>query len=432
MNKGKRKNTFKAVAAGFLSAAMLVTGGCGKAQHGGPPQAEAGGTIAVIAKQQLSFWDDVKKGAQDACEEFGYDMTYTVADGDNDFVTQIAAINDAINKKVRAIVIAPNSESDLDEALTRALDAGIAVVTINSDLNEEMQKKVSSKIASSELDGGTVAAKNAIEAYKAKHNSDLTSIGKIGIIGHTASTAEKRIAGFTKRMTDGIAKANGIQIPEEANTQGGPPAGVGGPPAGAEGAAEGAAQGGAPVTTTAEAIQPIETTTTIPFEQMTELEKAKFLVAQNEAAEKEENDRQYALIKKRFVQTDRCARIDEAKEATKKLLGTDGNGFSILFATNTNTTLGVCQALEELGLAGKITVVGYNSDEEELAYIRTGVLDGTILQNPYIIGYVGVKYAKSAASGSPVIQSVDTGVTYVNSSNMNTDYVQLLLYPDKY
>ncbi|MBP5579166.1 MAG: substrate-binding domain-containing protein [Ruminococcus sp.] len=430
MNKEKRKGMFKAITAGFLSAAMLVSGGCGKGQSG-PPTSQ-GGKIAVIAKQQLSFWDDVKKGAQDACDEFGLEMTYTVADGDNDYVTQIAAINDAINKKVNAIVIAPNSENDLDEALNKALDSGIKVVTINSELNSEMQAKVSSKIGSSESDGGAIAAKNAIDAYKKKGN-DLANVGKIGIIGHTAGTAENRISGFIERMTKGIANAKGVTVPEAnpyAAMGGGAPDGAaqGGAPDGAAqgGAPDGAAQGGAPDG----AAQGGAAQAQVNEENLTELEKAQRVIAEHEAELEAENERQLAVIKKSFVQTDRCARVEEAKEATKKLLGTDGNGFSILFATNTNTTLGVCAALEELNLAGKITVVGYNSDEEELAYIRRGVLDGTILQNPYIIGYVGVKYAKSAMSGGAVIQSVDTGVTYVNSSNMNDDFIKLLLDPD--
>ncbi|MCR4638531.1 substrate-binding domain-containing protein [Ruminococcus sp.] len=440
MNK-KKRSTFKSVAAGLLAAAMLVTGGCGKSPTG-PPGSQGGGTIAVITKQQLSFWDDVKKGAQDACDEFGYDMVYTVADGDNDYVTQIAAINDAINQKAKAIVIAPNSEKDLNEALTKAVDKGIKVVVINSEIDSSMYSMLASRIGSSESDGGTVAAKNAIAAYKNK-GGDLANVGKIGIIGHTAGTAENRINGFITRMTNKIAEANGIEVPEEnpyaalaaAGGQGGPPAGVqGGAAAGAQTGAAAGAQSGAPAgaQTGAPAGNDNAGAAQVNEEDLTELEKAELVVAKHEEEVKAEGERKLAQIKKNFVQPERCARVDEAKEETKKLLGTDGNGFSILFATNTNTTLGVCAAVEELGLTGKITIVGYNSDEEELAYIRRGVLDGVILQNPYIIGYVGVRYAKQHINGGGTAPTLDTGVTYVNAGNMNDDYIQLLLYPDKY
>lgn len=444
MNK-KKRSAFKSVAAGLLAAAMLVTGGCGQKQTG-PPGSQGGGTIAVITKQQLSFWDDVKKGAQDACDEFGYDMVYTVADGDNDYVSQIAAINDAINKKAKAIVIAPNSEKDLNEALTKAIDSGIKVVVINSEIDPSMYSMLASRIGSSEADGGTVAAKNAVAAYKNK-GGDLASIGKIGIVGHTAGTAENRIKGFTDRLTRNIANAKGIEVPEEnpyaalaaaaqgaAGAQGGPPAGVDGAAQGgdAAAAAQAAAQGAQAAQGNAQAGDNAAQAAEVNEENLTELEKAERVVAQHEAEVKADGERQLAQIKKSFVQTERCARVEEAKEETKKLLGTDGNGFSILFATNTNTTLGVCAAVEELGLSGKITIVGYNSDEEELAYIRRGVLDGVILQNPYIIGYVGVRYAKQHVQGGGTAPQLDTGVTFVNAGNMNDDYIQLLLYPDKY
>ena len=245
-------------------------------------------------------------------------------------------------------------------------------------------------------------------------------------------------------MTNKIAEANGIEVPEEnpyaalaaAGGQGGPPAGVqGGDAAAAAQAAQAgaqAAQAGAQAGAQGAQGAQGEQAADVNEEDLTELEKAERVVAQHEAEVKAEGERKLAQIKKNFVQTDRCSRVDEAKEATKKLLGTDGNGFSILFATNTNTTLGVCAAVEELGLSGKITIVGYNSDEEELAYIRRGVLDGVILQNPYIIGYVGVRYAKQHVQGGGTAPQLDTGVTFVNAGNMNEEYIQLLLYPDKY
>jgi ribose transport system substrate-binding protein len=165
---------------------------------------------------------------------------------------------------------------------------------------------------------------------------------------------------------------------------------------------------------------------------LSDLEKAQLMVAEHEEQVKADQERELANIKKNFVQTERCAKVDEAREATKKLLGTDGNGFSVLYATNTNTTLGVCEAVEELGLGGKIVIVGFNSDEEELGYIRRGILDGVIIQNPYVMGYVGVRYAKQAVTGASVGKQLDTGVTFVNANNMNDDYIMLMLYPDKY
>lgn len=137
-----------------------------------------------------------------------------------------------------------------------------------------------------------------------------------------------------------------------------------------------------------------------------------------------------SMISSYFIEGNRCATLEASYEEAKKLL-TENNDIRVLFTTNTNTTLGACQAIEELDLADTITVVGFNSDEQELKYIKTGVLDGTIIQNPYNMGYIGVRYGIQAANGENVTGSLDTGVTWISAKNINDDDIQLLLYPEK-
>ena len=101
-----------------------------------------------------------------------------------------------------------------------------------------------------------------------------------------------------------------------------------------------------------------------------------------------------------------------------------------MFSTNTNTTLGVCKAISKLKLENQITVIGFNSDAEEISYIKNGVLDGTVVQNPYMQGYVSVRYAKKMIEGENVPVQLETGAVFVNQSNMNDDFVSRMIYPD--
>ena len=138
-----------------------------------------------------------------------------------------------------------------------------------------------------------------------------------------------------------------------------------------------------------------------------------------------------------FVEGDRCNTTFEAFDATNKLLDPDGDGVAdetgirLIYATNTNTTLGACQAIDKLNLADTVSVVGFNSSEEELAYLKTGVLDATIVQNPYTMGYLGVTYAKKLVDGDKITKNINTGVTLLTAENINDDYIQILLYPDQ-
>ena len=373
MNKNKRRGLFRALAACAVSAAMLATSSC-SLPFLGDKGGRQKGTIAVITKQQLSFWDDVKKGAEDAGDELGYNILYSVADGDNDYVSQINAIKEAINKGAKAIVIAPNSTTDLNSVFKEAEDKGVKIVNINSRADYD---GVATLVCSSDYDSGAVAARNAIKMIKIT-DPKLSNIGKIAIIGHTASTAENRIKGFTDVITNQVAAT--IEVKEED------------------------------VELTAE-----------------ELADGKTIEEKIE----EEKEAQLEKFKKGIEQGERCAKRDAAKEEALKLLKSDGNGITVMLGTNTNTTLGICDAVNELGLGSNITVVGFNSDEEEIGYIKTGVLDGTVIQNPYIMGYVGVRFAHKVANNQTVPVELDTGATFVTQSNMTDDYIQLMLYPTK-
>ena len=373
MNKNKRKGIFRALVASTLSAVMLISAGCGRPQGAGGPRGRQSAKVAVITKQQLSFWDDVRKGAEDAGKELGMDVIYTVAEGDNDYVSQVAAVKDAVNMKhVDAIVIAPNSDTELNGVLEEAAKQGIKVITINSRLENE---SVTSFITSDDGNCGAVAARNVNKILKEKGVS-YEKLGKIAIVGHTAATAEKCIEGFVNVLT-GYAESS------------------------------------------------------MPVAEVPDMGDAE-RQAEAEAAAVAEQKAKIERFSKNIVRGESCAKREEAKAEALKLLKDDGNGISVIYGTNTNTTLGICDAVNELGLGGKIIVVGFNSDEEELGYIRNGVLSGTVIQNPYVMGYVGVRYANKLLDGMNVPCELDIGATFVNGSNMNEDYIQLLLYPDKF
>ncbi|MBR6996894.1 MAG: substrate-binding domain-containing protein [Ruminococcus sp.] len=365
MNKKNRRGVFKAIAACTLSAAMLLSGGCGsRGGQGGPggPNAQQGGTICVITKQHLSFWDDVKKGAEDAGEEFGYDIVYSEATNDNDYSSQEAAIYDAIKKKAKAIVIAPNGKTELNKAFEDAEKAGIKIININSRADYE---GVASFIRCSDYESGSVAARNAITLMQVK-DPELAGLKNIAIIPSTAATSEERVAGFIDSFTSQAS----------------------------------------------DAIAPIDMTET------------------NEKKVKEARDAKIDAYKKGVIKGAECSKEGAAKEEAMKILQNNQGNISVMFGTNTNTTLGICEAIEELELENEVVVVGFNSDEKELAYIKTHVLDGTVIQNPYMMGYVGVRYAKRAITGDSVPSRMDTGAVFVNAENINDDFVQLMIYPD--
>lgn len=120
--------------------------------------------------------------------------------------------------------------------------------------------------------------------------------------------------------------------------------------------------------------------------------------------------------------------VERSKEGTKQLIE-EHPDLKLVYATNQPGTVGACKAIEELGLGDQITLVGFDYFNGADAYINSGILDGVITQNPYNMGYLGVRYAKKLIEGDIVPSIVDTGATYVEAANLNDADIQWLLDP---
>ncbi|HUN42593.1 MAG TPA: ABC transporter substrate-binding protein [Acetobacteraceae bacterium] len=103
-----------------------------------------------------------------------------------------------------------------------------------------------------------------------------------------------------------------------------------------------------------------------------------------------------------------------------------------MFADNELEGDGAGTALSEKGLGGKVCLVAFDTSDTELKFVRTGIIDGLIVQNPFMMGYAGVWYALAAAHGVVFPKYVDTGVSVVTKENINSPQMAGLLDPSKY
>jgi ribose transport system substrate-binding protein len=118
----------------------------------------------------------------------------------------------------------------------------------------------------------------------------------------------------------------------------------------------------------------------------------------------------------------------QAYEITKKLLKEqpDIGGIAGL---NEVSTLGVAQAIHELGLTGKVKLVGFDSSKNEIKWIEEGVIQALVTQKPFNMGYLGIKTAYQAFNGEKVAPIIDTGSEVITKENMYTVENQKLLFP---
>ena len=85
---------------------------------------------------------------------------------------------------------------------------------------------------------------------------------------------------------------------------------------------------------------------------------------------------------------------ETAFRASENVLAAHGaanGGVDGIFCPNESTTFGMLRALQDANLAGKIKLVGFDSSKQIVDAMRQGELHGLVLQNPFNMGYLGVK-----------------------------------------
>jgi ribose transport system substrate-binding protein len=100
-----------------------------------------------------------------------------------------------------------------------------------------------------------------------------------------------------------------------------------------------------------------------------------------------------------------------------------------IVALNAVSSLGVAREMERLGLGGKVKLVTFDSTPEEVELLQEGVIQATIVQNPFSMGYLGVKHAVDVLEGRKVPARTDTGTKVIDRENMFWLENQKLLFP---
>lgn len=120
---------------------------------------------------------------------------------------------------------------------------------------------------------------------------------------------------------------------------------------------------------------------------------------------------------------------DTAKRASENLLNRFGSQIEGVFTPNESSTAGMLLALQDVGKAGQVRFVGFDSSEAFVTAMRNKQLDGVVLQNPLEMGYQGVKAMVAHLQGQSIQPRVDTGVVIVTPDNLDTDASKALLNP---
>ena len=124
------------------------------------------------------------------------------------------------------------------------------------------------------------------------------------------------------------------------------------------------------------------------------------------------------------------ATVESAMTAAQTLLTKYGEGqVDGVFCPNESSAYGMLRALVTAGRAGKIKYVGFDASERLLDGLKKGEIQGLVVQNPYKMGYEGVKTMVEHLRGRKVEKRIDTGVALVTPDNLSQPDIDKLVHP---
>ena len=179
--------------AGLISLVLVLVLGAGIVITNRPSSA---GRIRVVyipkARDSANdFWTSLLKGAQMAANEYDVDLTILAPDSEEDFGAQISYIDEAIAMNPDAILLSPSSKSEITEAANRIVVAGIRLVLIDSELDQNLQSVV---VETDNIVAGKKMGDFIVE--------NLPGEPVIGVVSHveSSSTAQERYQGLCEGL----------------------------------------------------------------------------------------------------------------------------------------------------------------------------------------------------------------------------------------
>src|SRR4030095_6665429 len=136
---------------------------------------------------------------------------------------------------------------------------------------------------------------------------------------------------------------------------------------------------------------------------------------------KKENPR-IEIVAFQYGEADRSKSLDRATDILTAHADLTG-----IFASNESSTVGAVQAIKQKGLAGKVLLGGFDSSPNLIDDLKTGAIDSLVLQNPFKMGYEGVKAIVDKLNGRTPQRHLDTGVMLLTKDNLDTPEMQALL-----
>jgi ribose transport system substrate-binding protein len=93
---------------------------------------------------------------------------------------------------------------------------------------------------------------------------------------------------------------------------------------------------------------------------------------------------------------------------------------NVVFGNGSHCGPGIAKAVEEMGLVGKVKLIAVDVTPQTADYIKAGVIDVALAQQPYQMGFLAVEALyKVIVNGEKITGEFDTGTAIVTKANVD-------------
>jgi ribose transport system substrate-binding protein len=118
--------------------------------------------------------------------------------------------------------------------------------------------------------------------------------------------------------------------------------------------------------------------------------------------------------------------LAKAADITKAMIAANAS-LAGVYGSNEASAEGVAKGISESGKKG-LKAVGFDSGKAQIDAIKSGILSGSVTQNPVGIGEQVVAAAMKAIKGVAQPKFIDTGFFWYDNSNVTDPKIQAVLY----
>jgi ribose transport system substrate-binding protein len=119
---------------------------------------------------------------------------------------------------------------------------------------------------------------------------------------------------------------------------------------------------------------------------------------------------------------------NKAYKITKEMLEKHPE-INVLAGLNEYSSVGAARAVIDLGLEGKIFMVGFDSSIKEVDFLESGIFQAIVVQKPLNMGYLAVENTIKLLENEMLPQYIDSGSAIITKETMYMPENQKLLFP---